>query len=91
MIKQIEEYRELAATYPPKNVLNMDETSLYWKMSPSHTLAIKAGNRGKKNKDRITLVLTVNATGTDKWEPWLVGKSKDPRCFAKLNRRLLGV
>jgi hypothetical protein len=79
------------AIYPPEDVLNMDETSLYWKMSPSCTLVIEAGNRGKKNKDRITLVLTINATGIDKWEPWLVGKSKDPRCFVKINHRLLRV
>jgi hypothetical protein len=69
MIKQIEECRALAATYPPENVLNMDETGLYWKMSPSRTLATEAGSGGKKSKDRITLALTVNATGTDKWEP----------------------
>ena len=91
MIKQMEECRALAATYPPENVLNMDETGLYWKMSPSRTLVIEAGSGGKKSKDRITLALTVNATGIGKWEPWLVGKSKDPRCFAKINYRLLGV
>jgi hypothetical protein len=68
----------LAAIYPPKNVLNMDETGLYWKLSPNRTLATKASNRSKKSKDRITLALTVNATGTNKWEPWLIGKSENP-------------
>jgi hypothetical protein len=28
-IKQMQENRDLAATYPPENVLNMDETGLY--------------------------------------------------------------
>jgi hypothetical protein len=54
-------------------------------MSPSHMLVIEAGSRGKKSKDRITLALTINATSTDKWEPWLVGKSKDSRYFTKIN------
>ena len=90
-IKQMQENRDLAATYPPENVLNMDKTGLYWKMSPNRTLATEASNGGKRSKERITLALTVNATGTDKWEPWLIGKSENPRCFKHVNRRLLGV
>jgi hypothetical protein len=62
----MEKYRALAAIYPPENVLNIDKTGLYWKMSLSRTLVIEAGSRGKKSKDRITLALTINATGTDK-------------------------
>ena len=64
----------------------MDKTGLYQKISPSHTLAMEAGNGGKKSKDRVTLTLTINATGTDKWEPWLIGKLKDPRYFININR-----
>jgi hypothetical protein len=90
-IKQMQENRDLAATYPPENVLNMDETGLFWKLSPNRTLATEASNGGRKSKDRITLALTVNATGTDKWEPWLIGKSENPRCFKHINRQLLGV
>jgi hypothetical protein len=37
-------------------------------MSLSQSLATEAGSRGKKNKDRITLALTINATSIDKWE-----------------------
>jgi hypothetical protein len=71
-IQKMQENRDLAATYPPENVLNMDETGLFWKMSPNRTLATEASNRGRRSKDRITLALTVNATGTDKWEPWII-------------------
>jgi hypothetical protein len=69
MIKQIEKCRVLAAIYPPENVLNMDKTGLYWKIFLSRTLVTEAGSRGKKSKDRITLALTINVTGIDKWEP----------------------
>jgi hypothetical protein len=44
----------------------MDKTGLFWKMSPNRTLATEASNRGRRSKDRITLALMVNATGTDK-------------------------
>jgi hypothetical protein len=60
-------------------------------MSPNRTLATEASNGGKKSKERITLALTVNATGTDKWEAWLIRKSENPRCFKHVNRQLLGV
>jgi hypothetical protein len=60
-------------------------------MSPNRTLAIEATSGGKKNKDRVTLTLTVNVTSIDKWAPWLIGKLKDPCCFKNINRRLLGV
>ena len=90
-IKQMQENRDLVATYPPENVLNMDETGLYWKMSLNRTLVTEASNRGKKSKERITLTLTVNATGTNKQEPWLIRKSENPRCFKHVNRQLLGV
>jgi hypothetical protein len=87
----MEKYRALAATYPPENVLNIDETGLFWKLFPSYIFVTEAGSGGKKSKDRITVALTINATGTDKWEPWIIGKSKDPCCFTNINYRLLGI
>ena len=36
---------------------------------------------GKKLKDRITVLLTCNMTGTIKLKPLVIGKSKSPRCF----------
>jgi hypothetical protein len=82
----MQENRDLAAIYPPKNVLNMDETSLFWKMSLNRTLVTEASNRGRRSKDQITLALIVNATGTNKWEPWIIEKSENPRCFKHINR-----
>jgi hypothetical protein len=40
----------------------MDETSLFWKLTPDRTLAIQASSSRKKSKDRITLVFTVLAS-----------------------------
>ena len=65
----MEECRALAATYPPENVLNINKTGLFWKLSPSRTLVTETGSGEKKSKDRITVALTINTTGTDKWEP----------------------
>ena len=82
--------RALATEYGPENTLNMDETGLFWKMVPDRTLVTKAGSRGKKSKDRVTLAFTCSASGK-KEEPWVIGKSKNPRCFKGINRSLLRV
>jgi hypothetical protein len=65
----------------------MDETGLFWKLTPDRTLATKPGSRGKKNKDRVTLAFTCSAAG-EHLQPWLIGKSKHPWCFKKANRSL---
>ena len=68
----------------------MDETSLFWKLIPDRILATQAGSGGKKSKDRITLAFTVSASGK-KEEVWCIGKLKNPRCFKKINQKLLRV
>jgi hypothetical protein len=90
-IAQMEKVRGLAIEYGPRDTFNMDETSLFWKLTPDRTLATKAGSGGKKAKDRITLALTVNGDGSDKLKAWVIGKSKNPRCFKNINRQLFRV
>ena len=69
----------------------MDETGLFQKLTLNRILATKAGNSGKKSKDCVTIAFTVNGDGSDNWEPWFIGKSKKPRCFKHINKKLLGV
>ena len=81
-IAQMEKVRGLAIEYGPRDTFNMDETSLFWKLTPDRTLA---GSGGKKAKDRITLALIVNGDGSDKLKAWVIGKSKNPQCFKNIN------
>ena len=62
-IIQIEKVRLLVTEYDPDDVLNMDETGLFWKLTPDRTLATQARSRGKKSKDQISLVFTISASG----------------------------
>ena len=89
IITQMKDLRELCATYPDCDIFNIDETRLFQKLTLNRTLAIEPGSSGKKNKDRITLALTTNGDGTKKLDPWVIGKSKNPRCFKNINRKLL--
>ena len=84
--------RNKAKKYERRDILNFDETGLNWKLTPNRTLATEQSSGGKKLKDRITIGLTCSADGSGKYKPWVVGKSKNPRCFKNVkNRRLLGV
>jgi hypothetical protein len=67
----------------------MDETGMNWKRTPDRTLATKAYSGTKKSKDRITIALTSNADSSERFPPWVIGRSKNPQCFAKIKQQNL--
>lgn len=65
-------------------IYNADETGFNWKALPSKSLVSQreaAAPGYKLSKDRVTVMVCVNATGTHKIPLLLIGKSKNPRCF----------
>jgi DDE superfamily endonuclease len=77
----MEELRSLCTKFELRNILNMDKTSLNWKRTPNRSLATKSQNGTKQSKDRITVVLTSNADGSKKFEPWIISRSQKPCLF----------
>jgi len=75
---------ELLEGYKPCDIFNADETALFYKCMPDKILTFKNEkcNGGKHSKERQTLLLAVNMTGTDKLKPLITEKSKKPRYFA---------
>ena len=78
----------------PGDVYNTDETGLFFRATPQctmHSLRDVASSdlRGGKldAKDRLTLLLAVNSTGTHKLPITVIGLSKNPRCFGKNGAR----
>jgi hypothetical protein len=69
--------------YLPEQIYNADETGIYYKMLPDKTLAVKSDQRRKEGfkaiKDRLTILFTVNKTGSHKLKPLCIGKSRAPR------------
>lgn len=74
---------EILQGYSLEDVYNFDETGLFYRCTPDKTLEFvgKECHDGKKSKERLTVGLGVNCTGTDKLEPIVIGKSLNPRCF----------
>ena len=47
-IAQMQNLRRLVIEYDPDDILNMDETGLFWKLTPDRTLATQAGSGGRR-------------------------------------------
>lgn len=73
---------EILKNWAPEDIYNVDETGLFWKLTPNRTLAFK-GERvhgNKKSKDRITLLVGANMSG-EKLPLLAIGRFEKPRCF----------
>ena len=60
-------------------------------MAPNQILSSIPVRGQKKDKTRVTVLLGVNATGTDKLKPWVIGNSRRPRPLSKINLEHLPV
>ena len=58
----------LLQRYDPSDVFNADETGLHWRLMPDKTHAVSGETctGGKKSKERITLLVCANMTGTER-------------------------
>ena len=77
--------KELIQSYDRKDVLNFDETGLFWKLLPKKSYVIKGSKHigGKKSKKRITIALGCSFT-SEKLKPLIIGNPLNPRCFKDL-------
>ena len=90
--KQMNEFRSSVQImgYKVENIFNMDETGLFFQAIPNRTYLMPSENdkrqaghglKAMKAKDRITIILCSNSTGTCKVPPTVIGSAKNPRCF----------
>lgn len=69
--------------YKENDVFNIDETGVFYNLMPDKTLKFKGEKciGGKLSKERVTVLIGANMTGTEKRKLLVIGKSKQPRCF----------
>ena len=81
--EEVEKLRNEISTYKPRDVHNMDEGGLFWKMVPDRTLATESTSGTKKEKNRISFALTSNADGSKKEQALFIGRAQNPRAFRR--------
>nr|XP_014351162.1 PREDICTED: tigger transposable element-derived protein 4-like [Latimeria chalumnae] len=64
----------------PRDVFNIDETGLFYKLLPNRTLVLKREecHGGKHSKERIKLLVGSNMDGSEKLKLLVIGKAKQP-------------
>ncbi|KAK3228652.1 hypothetical protein Dsin_000533 [Dipteronia sinensis] len=68
-----------------KDIYNMDETGLFFRLEADHSLATKQLEGRKKDEERITVAVCCNGDSSDKVPLWIIGKYANPRCFKHVN------
>ncbi|KAM3936770.1 tigger transposable element-derived protein 4-like [Leptodactylus fuscus] len=78
-----EQLPKILEKYDLKDVFNTDETGVFFNLMPNRTIAVKGEkcHGGKMSKERITVLVTTNADGSEKIPILVIGKYKKPRCF----------
>jgi hypothetical protein len=85
-----QELIDIINNFDLKDVYNIDETGLFFRMAPDRTISQVRIPGKKKNKERVTILLGCNADGSEKLKLFYIGKSKQPRCFQKKSAKQLG-
>lgn len=83
---------QLIEGYELADVWNCDETGLFFRGLPDHTLAQRGAQckGGKQAKERLTVLLFCSATG-EKFKLLVIGKSENPRAFKNIDKSKLPV
>ena len=80
--------REIKSTYEAQDIYNMDESGLLYRMGPSRTYptvvecrAYTCGTEMQKHKQRITVVICINADDSHAFPVRYIGKAETPMCL----------
>ncbi|XP_064479113.1 tigger transposable element-derived protein 6-like [Ornithodoros turicata] len=72
------ELKKVLLEYEPDDIFNADQTALFFKLLPERTMKVKGS---KRSKERVTVLLCCNMTGSVKVKPLVMGKSRKPNAF----------
>ena len=82
-IDRIDEINTAWDSYSEGDRYNFDKTGIFCRMPRSIGLATQEAHGSKGDKTRVTYGCCVNASGTNKGEPLIIGHAGRPRCFGK--------
>ena len=84
---------DIVKEYNLDDIYNCDETGILFRSMPTKSYVEKndTAHGIKGSKERITVLLCCNMSGTDKCKPMVIGKSLRPRCFKNIDPKSLPV
>jgi hypothetical protein len=89
--KGMRAFQTVAGEYLEEDIYNMDQMGLYWKMTPTRDfMTAEAAIGRKKEKARISVVVCVNSTGTDRVPLWSIRKAKTLRALRNVEVTAVG-
>jgi len=76
----------LRENYANRNIYNADKTGMFFRFPLSQTLRFKGEtcSGGKLSKERLTILVPSNMTGSDNKRLRIIGKSKTPNVLKML-------
>lgn len=83
IVAQLKDIKKILSTYKDEDILNFDETGLYYEQQPTRTICKTPMGGVKKSKNRFTVGLLTNSDGSYKGHPVVIGKRKTPRGASK--------
>src|SRR5437764_11319076 len=81
-----ESLRKILKGYAPEDIFNCDETGLFWKMQPNHIIFNGPVAGTKQSKDCVIVLLTCNATESEKMCLLFIHKYENPRALKNINK-----
>ncbi|GKF81012.1 CENP-B homolog protein 2-like protein, partial [Tanacetum coccineum] len=85
MEDKLKSIRDKVDQFEMKDIFNMDETGLFFRLQPDHSLATMQLEGKKQDKERLTVAICCNEDGLEKLPLWIIGKYAKPRCFKNVN------
>ena len=86
--ERMREIREITSQYCLKNIWNMDESGLFFLNGPRRSYLTNNENRSETRgaglqtyKQRVSIVMAVNADGSHSFPVHFIGQSTNPICF----------
>lgn len=86
LLEKLRKLSDKIREFDAENVYNMDETALFYRLLPRYSVLLPdediSSLRGKKkSKERVTLAVCSNATGSHKLPLTMLAKPKNPACL----------
>ena len=83
--------RTLLCAFHAHDQFNWDEFALFFRQTPTTIIGPRRICRKKQKKDRITIMACINADGSERIAPLVIGRALNPRCFGGRARWRYGI